>query len=73
MVAITVDLVTESLKKLPPEKLLVVYDFISYLAARETAVTMSDEGLAEDCTEGAKSSLREIWDRPEEDAAWAHL
>jgi len=36
MQTVTIDQITESLRKLPADKLIVVYDFISYLAARET-------------------------------------
>ena len=58
--------IEERLRVLPPEKLAVVYDFVSYLAdgctksALET-MTASEAVLARD------------WNRPEEEEAWADL
>ncbi len=37
MSTVTLSQVTESIRKLPPDKLTVVYDFVSYLAAQGTA------------------------------------
>jgi len=36
MPAMTVKQIEEQLQKLPPEKLAVVYDFVSFLVQRET-------------------------------------
>ncbi len=37
MSSVTIDQIDERLKALPPEKLIVVYDFVSFLAEREPA------------------------------------
>lgn len=74
MKTITVDDITRSLEVLPPEKLIVVYDFVTYLADRESPVLLLDsEGSALACAMASEAALKENWDRPEEDAAWAHL
>ena len=58
--------IKERLQELPPEKLAVVYDFVSYLvegctkSALETMV--ASEGV-----------LARDWNRPEEEEAWADL
>ena len=66
--------IDEQLEHLPPERLQVVFDFVSYLVEREqmTAAlpTSSDAVQTMLATEAV---LRQDWDRPEEDAAWAHL
>lgn len=67
MDTVTIPQVEERLRRLPPNKLAVVYDFVSYLiergASSEAFQTMlaSEEVLAKD------------WDTPEEDEAWADL
>lgn len=65
MSSITIDQIDERLRALPPEKLAVVYDFVSYLIERvgefAPAPTTSEAVLGRD------------WGRPEEDAAWANL
>ena len=66
----TIEDIEERLRTLPPEKLAVVADFVSYLASladRDDDVPRLDTMLA------AESVLRRDWDRPEEDAAWADL
>lgn len=67
MEPITIERIEEQLRQLPVDKLAVVYDFVSYLAAREHNVSVLATMLA------AESSLRKDWDRPEEDVAWADL
>lgn len=59
--------IEEELRRLPPDKLAVVLDFVSYLAARQQQADVLDLLLA------SETALRKDWDRPEEDAAWAHL
>jgi hypothetical protein len=68
MQPLVIDRITERLHELPPEKLNVVWDFVSYLAEREReqpeayqTMTASERVLARD------------WDRPEEELAWANL
>jgi hypothetical protein len=54
------------LRELPPEKLAVVYDFVSYLA----------EGCSKSALEtmiASEKLLARDWNRPEEDEAWAYL
>lgn len=74
MDAVTITDIDERLRHLPPEKLIVVYDFVSYLLERDR------DDLLTDATDDARATmfaseavLRRDWDRPEEDAAWAHL
>ena len=71
---VTIDQIDDRLQKLPPEKLTVVYDFVSYLLEREQAplFAATDSGVRETLL-AAEAVLRRDWDRPEEDAAWAHL
>lgn len=74
MSVVTVAEIDERLQQLPPDKLAVVYDFVSYLLERDA----TDRLIAADQDAGAtmfasEAVLRRDWDRPEEDAAWAHL
>jgi len=58
--------IEERLRELPPEKLAVVYDFVSYLA----------EGCSKSALETMLASepvLARDWNRPEEEEAWADL
>lgn len=54
------------LKRLSPDKLAVVLDFVAFLAARQDA--SSYEAMLQ-----AESVLKRDWLKPEEDAAWADL
>lgn len=74
MQTITVEEIAKILERLPPEKLLVVNDFVNYLAERESPVLLIDsDASAMECLLASESALRANWDSPEEDAAWAHL
>ena len=73
MAPITIDQITKSLQTLPAEKLAVVYDFVSYLAERESPIALDIDANPVECMLVSEAVLRENWDRPEEDAAWAHL
>jgi len=73
MATITIDQITESLRGLPVEKLAVVYDFVSYLAERETPVVLDADANPIECMFASESVLRENWDRTEEDEAWKDL
>jgi len=42
-------------------------------SARRALVTILDEEAVSDTTIVSEAALAEDWDRPEEDAAWAHL
>lgn len=74
MDTITIPQIEERLNQLSPERLRVVYDFVSYLVEREYApfdmLTKSD---AFQTMLASEAVLRREWDTPEEDAAWAHL
>ena len=68
MQPVTIDLIEAQLKRLPPEKLSVVYDFVAYLAERQQAASESLQTML-----ASELSLAQDWDRPEEDTAWANL
>ena len=67
MQSVAISRIEEELRLLPPEKLAVVFDFISYLAARHPSSESFQTMLA------TEQILREDWERPEEDEAWADL
>ncbi len=67
MQTIRIEDIDERLRELPPEKLAVVYDFVSYLAERGQGSEAFQTMLA------SEAVLRRDWDSPEEDAAWADL
>ena len=67
MESVSIEQIEEQLRHLPPEKLAVVLDFVSYLTERQQSSEAWQTMLA------AESALRKDWDRPEEDAAWADL
>ncbi len=74
MPAVTIAEIDERLRQLAPAKLPVVYDFVSYLLDRGAAdlLATGDSG-ARATVLASEAVLRRDWDRPEEDAAWAHL
>jgi hypothetical protein len=59
--------INKRLKRLPPEKLNVVYDFVSYLDERQALTESMQTALA------SEAVLARDWDTPEEDEAWADL
>ena len=74
MQTVTIPQIVERLQQLSDERLLVVYDFVAYLADRE------GEQAAIEGTSGtwqtmiaSEAVLRRDWERPEEDRAWADL
>lgn len=73
MTAVTLREIDERLRQLPPEKLIVVYDFISYLIERDSASLLTPIDHVRESAIAAEPILRRDWDLPEEDAAWAHL
>jgi hypothetical protein len=73
MTTVTLDEIDARLRRLPPDKLMVVYDFISYLLDREMVVLPMDDTDARATMLASEAILRRDWDTPEEDAAWAHL
>jgi hypothetical protein len=74
MSSVTIAEIHERLRHLPPDKLIVVYDFVSYLLERDLADLLLDADTdAQAAMLASEAVLRRDWDRPEEDAAWAHL
>jgi hypothetical protein len=65
--------ITERLQKLSTDKLVVVYDFVSYLLDRETEQLQERSSEAFQTMLASEAVLRRDWDRPEEDIAWANL
>lgn len=74
MITVSIPEIVERLKILPPDKLAAVYDFVSYLAERETAHKVT-ENLSEAYLTmlASQQLLKKDWELPEEDAAWANL
>ncbi len=68
METITIDQIEEQLRRLPPEKLPLVAEFIAALTA-----DMPDDSDARHLLLAAETSLRKDWDTPEEDEAWRDL
>ena len=74
MIKVSIPKIVERLKKLPPDKLAAVYDFVSYLAERETAHKVTENPSEPYLTMLASQQLlKKDWELPEEDAAWANL
>ncbi len=74
MEPVTISQIEEQLAKLSPERLRVVYDFVSYLVEREQAqLDLPTDSDAFQTMLASEAVLQRDWDCPEEDAAWAHL
>jgi hypothetical protein len=74
MLSVTISQIVERLQKFPPEKLSVVYDFVSYLAERsENQLRASFGSETFQTMLASESVLGRDWNRPEEDSAWANL
>lgn len=76
METITISQINESLRKLSPDRLMEVYDFIVFLSTRESfSATLREAGTsyALDTMMASEKVLARDWDTPEEDAAWADL
>jgi hypothetical protein len=67
MEAITIEQIEERLRTLPPDKLAVVFDFVTFLAERQVSSESFQTMLA------SEQVLRRDWEKPEEEKAWAHL
>ena len=74
MQTVTIPQIVERLQQLSDERLLVVYDFVSYSADRAGGQT-GIEGTSEawQTMVASEAVLRRDWERPEEDRAWADL
>ncbi|MFZ4657800.1 MAG: hypothetical protein ACOYNY_12360 [Caldilineaceae bacterium] len=74
MQLVTIDQIDDGLRKLPPEKLVVVYDFVSYLLERTLEQELRDTpSEALQTMLASEAVLARDWNRPEEDLAWADL
>jgi len=67
MSIVTISQIEERLRQLPPDKLAVVFEFVSYLAERQLASESFQTMLA------SEAVLSRDWSTPEEEAVWAHL
>jgi hypothetical protein len=74
MAEVTVSEIDKRLQLLPPEKLNVVYEFVSFLLERDGAELLLDSEVSSRATMLASEEvLSRDWNLAEEDAAWAHL
>ena len=74
MQMVTIDQIDDRLKKLPSEKLLVVYDFVSYLSEQAIEQSLLDTpSEALQTMLASEAVLARDWNLPEEDLAWADL
>lgn len=69
MEPVTIHQIEAQLKRLPPEKLAIVYDFVAFLAERQQT-SPSD---AMQTMLASEMALKKDWDILKEDEAWAHL
>jgi hypothetical protein len=71
---ITIPQIIERLKTLPPDKLPVVYDFVSFLAERRPDLKQIFEtSEAYQTMLASQDVLATDWNQPEEDEAWRNL
>ena len=74
MHGVTIPQISEKLESLSEDKLIVVFDFISYLAERELNDILSDSASgATECMYASEQVLAGDWNLSEEDEAWANL
>jgi len=75
METITLSQVNEGLRKLPSDKLSVVYDFITFLVNQESTRVLREQGAsyASETMLASEAVLSRDWNTPEEDEAWANL
>lgn len=74
MQTVTVAEIVERLQRLSVDKLVVVYDFVSYLLEREMGQTpIRTTSEAFQTMLASESILKRDWERPEEDLARANL
>ncbi|MBF0231370.1 MAG: hypothetical protein HQK63_17550 [Desulfamplus sp.] len=75
MQTVTMLKINERLKTLSDEKLVVVFDFISYLADRELNKSLLDEATPDaiECMYASEQVLTRDWNLPEEDESWKNL
>lgn len=74
MQLVTIPQIENCLKKLSTDKLIVVYDFVSYLLKRDENLWQHKEiSDTYQTMIASEAVLRRDWDRPEEDEAWKDL
>ena len=79
MQMVTIEQIDERLKKLPAGKLLVVYDFVSYLselASEQGNLDTQSFAIPPEAFQtmlASEAVLARDWNLPEEDLAWADL
>lgn len=74
MQTITIAQINDSLRTLPPEKLAIIFDFVSYISEREIKAVLKEPATKSfEFMLASEAVLRRDWDKPEEDAAWANL
>ncbi len=74
MQTVTVAEIVERLQRLSVDKLVVVYDFVSYLLEREMGqAPIRTTSEAFQTMLASESILKRDWERPEEDLARANL
>ena len=74
MEIVTIPKIVDCLKKLPPEKLPVVYDFVSFLADRQPDLKrILEETDSYQTMLASQDVLARDWNRLEEDEAWRGL
>lgn len=73
MEAVTIADIVERLQTLSAEKLMVVYDFVSYLSEREQKQALMFASETFQTMLASEAVLKREWERPEEDLAWANL
>jgi hypothetical protein len=74
MQTITIPQITQRLKQLSGDKLVEVYDFVSFLVEKKS----ESSGIVHDSETSqlmmaSEAVLRKEWELPEEDRAWANL
>lgn len=73
---ITIPQIADRLQQLPADKLMVVYDFVSYLAERQPGKALWNREATSESFQMMLASepvLRRDWEKPEEEIAWVHL
>lgn len=66
--------ITSDLRHLSNDKLITVREFVAFLLTRsEDDVCLDGLVTPLEITLASEAVLKELWDNPEEDAAWAHL
>jgi len=76
METVTISQITSNLRNLPAEKLIEVYDFVTFILEREKnkpVLREAGQSYALDTMLASEAVLRRDWDTPEEDEAWANL